>query len=255
MEILVRILIISDDDAFVAKLRDLVSHPQVEVDVAKTVPEKSVYNFYVLGESVHITEAVDNIKKHNEGSPIYLAGAVCDKNVPVRKMTKCNIIGCLENEEEMRDFVKQVSSFCKHRSKLTKAVSKLDCLVSGDLKALTRELKQTESDRFVDYIQNHSLPMVLVSCEYDVLHANAAMEKMIGTKLAGTPASTYWEDPELLDRAVFDLKKKGQVLGREATLKTINGELVKVKLYSSLHTDSEGNWLNTRCLFVPIDPD
>lgn len=254
METLVRILIIDDDTVFVKRLRDLVAHPQVVIDIATTIPEDIFYHFYILGGSVDITEAVDKIRINNEGSPIYLSGPVCNKNVPVRKMVKCNIIDCLEKDEDMRGFVKKVSSFCKQRAILREAACKLEHLVSGDLKALARQLKKTESDRFVDFIQNHPLPMVLISRECDILHANTAMEKMIGTKLPGASASLYWFDPKELDRAIFDLKEQGQLLGREATLKNIHGEPIQVKLYTSLHNDAEGNWLNTRCLFVP-NPD
>jgi len=97
--------------------------------------------------------------------------------------------------------------------------------------------------------------MVLVDREVDVLHANTAMEEMIGTKLPGSSAVKYWADSKELERAVFDLKEKGQLLGREVTLKNIHGGLLQMKLYSSLHHDKDGNWLNTRCLFVPIDLD
>lgn len=253
METLVRILIIDDNPAFVKRLRDLVSHPQIVVDNAAAVPENIFYNFYILGNSANITRAVDRIRKNNEGSPIYLSGSICDKNVPVRKMVKCNIIDCLENEESMRGFVKKVNSFCRQKEKLRKAASKLDFLKAGDLESLTRQLKKTESERFVDYIQNHPLPMVLVSCEGDILHANTAMEEMVGNKLPGVSASTFYDDPKELDKVIFDLKEKGQLLGREVTLKNIHGELLRMKLYTSLHNDAEGNWLNTRCLFVPID--
>jgi PAS domain S-box-containing protein len=153
----------------------------------------------------------------------------------------------------MVSFVKKVNTICRQNKRLREASIKLDCLKSGDLQTLSRQLKQTESSRFVDFIQNHPLPMVLVDREYDILHANAAMEKIIGTRLPGASAATYWEDSDELDRAIFDLKEKGQLLGREATLKSLDGKLIKVKLYTSLHNDAEGNWLNTRCLFVPND--
>lgn len=255
MKTLVRILIIDDDTAFVKRLRDLVNHPQVVVDIAKEVPENIIYNFYILGGSIEIAEAIDKIKTNNEGSPIYLSGSICNKDVPVRKMLRCNIIDCLESDESMRSFAKKVSSFYKQQIRLSKAVIKLERLAAGDLETLARQIKQTESDRFVDYIQNHLLPMVLVSREGEILHANIAMEEIIGIKLPGTPAIMYWDDSKEFDRTILDLNKKGQLLGKEVTLKNIHGERLRVKLYSSLHTDTEGNWLNTRCLFVPICPE
>jgi hypothetical protein len=76
MEISVRILIIDDDTEFVKRLRDLVAHPQVLVDTAKDIPE-DFYNFYVLGSTANIADAIDKIREFNEGSPIYLFGSVC----------------------------------------------------------------------------------------------------------------------------------------------------------------------------------
>lgn len=253
METLVRILIVDDNRMFVKRLCDLISHPQVMVDIVTIVPEDIFYNFYILGGSTEITEAIDHIRKRNEGSPIYLSGPVCDKKIPVRKMIKCNIIDCLESDESMQRFAKKVTSFCRQKTKMREASSKLDFLKAGDLKALTRQLKKTESDRFVDYIQNHPLPMALVDREGNILHANTAMEDMIGTKLSGVFAATFWVDAKEFNRTTLDLKEKGQLLGREVTLKNIQGEQLHLKLYSSLHNDTEGNWLNTRCLFVPID--
>lgn len=252
MKTLVRILILDDNRVFVKRLRDLVSHPQVIVDIATIVPEDIFYNFYILGGSTKIIEAIDHIRKNNEGSPIYLSGPVCNAKVPVRKMVKCNIVDCLENDESVQRFAKKIGFFCRQKAKMCEASSKLDSLKAGDLKALTRQLKQAESDRFVDYIQNHPLPMVLVSREGNILHANTAMEVMIGTKLSGAFASAFWVDPKKFDKTVSDLKEKGQLLGREVTLKNIHGEQLRLKLYSSLHNDAKGNWLNTRCLFVPI---
>lgn len=253
MEILVRILIIDDDQAFVKRLRDLVAHPQVFVDHVTKIPEDALYHFFVLGGPIQITEAIDKIQGFNEDSLIYLSGNTCSAVVPVRKMIKCNIVDCLDNDSSLRTFVKKISSTCKQKVKMREASNKLDCLKAGDLKSLTRQMKKAESDRFVDYIQNHPLPMVLVSRECDILHANVAMENMIGTKLSGASAATYWADTDELDKAVFDLKEKGQLLGREVTLKNIDGELLLLKLYTSLHNDAEGNWLNTRCLFVPLN--
>jgi len=253
VETLVRILIICDDKEFVNDIKKQITHPQVMVYTSSIIPEDESYNFYVLGGSLQIAEAVDKIRKSNEGSPIYLVGSMCDAKVPVRKMIKCNIVDCLENQQKINDFVKKVNSFCNQKIKMRKTSSKLDCLKAGDLESLAREMKQTESRRFVDYIQNHPLPMVLVSRECDILHANSAMEDMIGTKLPGMSAATYWVDPKKLDETICDLEKEGQLLGREVTLKNIDGEHLSMKIYTSIHTDEEGNWLNTRCLFVPTD--
>jgi PAS domain S-box-containing protein len=236
VETLVRILIVDDDMTFVQRIRDLVSHPQIAVDDLAPIPE-----------------SINEIRLNNKNSPIYLFGSVCNRRICIRDIIECNISGCLENDEGIRSFVKKVNSLCRHKAKLREAGSKLDCLKSGDLKTLARQLKKTESERFVDYIQNHPLPMILVSRESDILHANSAMEKMIGTKLPGMSATMFWMNPEEFERAVFDLKEKGQILGRETTLKNVHGEQLRVKLYTSLHSDKNGNWLNTRCLFVPID--
>lgn len=253
MKTLVQILIISVDEAFVKRVVELMDHPQITVDSAKLIPEDISYDFYVLNGSTNIAGSIDKIREFHEGTPIYLSGAICSEKVPIRKMCKCNIVACLEKDDDLRKFVKEVNSCCKQRLKIHEASCKLDHLKSGDLEALARQLKRTESDKFVDYIQNHPLPMVLVNREGEVMHANAAMEDMIGTKLSGISASVFWENAEAFDDTVFDLKEKGQLLGREVALKNIHGRQLLLKLYTSLHRDKEGEWLNTRCLFVPID--
>ncbi len=254
MKTLVRILIVDDDRMFVKRLRDLIAHPQIIVDNNIAVAKDLFYDFCVIGSSAKTTEALDTIRTYSAGSSIYLSGPACNQSVPIRKMIKCNIIDCLENDENIRNFIKNVNSLVKQKAKLHKASCKLDCLQAGDLDALTQHLKKTESDKFVDYIQNHPLPMVLVDREGEVMHANSSMEDMIGTKLSGIMASVFWEDAEAFDNTVYDLKEKGQLLGREVTLKNIHGKLLKLKLYTSLHYDKHDEWLNTRCLFVPIDP-
>ncbi len=253
MKTLVQILIISDDRALVKRLTELTDHPQIVVSSAKEIHEDIHYDFYVLDGPTNVTESIDKIREFHEGTPICLSGAICNESVPIRKMYKCNIIACLEKDDDLKKFVKEVSSYCNQKLKIHKASCKLDQLKAGDLKTLTHHLKKTESDKFVDYIQNHPLPMVLVSREGEVMHANTAMEDMIGTKLPGISASVFWVDAEAFDDTVFDLKEKGQLLGREVTLKNIHGRQLPLKLYTSLHRDKKGEWLNTRCLFVPTD--
>lgn len=252
MKTLVQILILNDDETFVKRVTELTDHPQVIVDAGKMVPENTRYDFYILGGD-NIVEALDKIREFHEGTPIYLSGDICESRIPICKIIKCNVFACLQEESDLRDFVKNISSCCKQKLKIYEASRKLDHLKSGDLEALTRQLKKTESDKFVDYIQNHPLPMVLVNREGEVMHANAAMEDMVGTKLPGIKASVFWVDAEAFDNTVFDLKEKGQLLGREVTLKNIHGRQLSFKLYSSLHRDKDGEWLNTRCLFVPTD--
>ncbi len=252
METLVHILIISDNEDLVKQVQNLVNHPQVIVDSATIVPQDQTYNFYILG-GPRLTDAIDRIREFHEDSDIYLSGSVCTADVPIRKMIKCNIVGCLESEDEIRYFAQKVDSFRKQKCRLREVSCTLDRLKAGDLKDLTRQLKKAESEKFVDYIQNHPLPMVLVSREYDVLHANKAMEDMIGTRLSGASAASYYVDSSELEDVVIELEKKGQVLGVTVTLKNIDGESFPMKIYTSLHRDRSGNWLNTRCLFVPIE--
>lgn len=253
MKTLVQILIISDNRTFVKRVTELVNHPQIVVNSEKTIPENLCYDFYVLNGVVNITESIDRIREFHKGTPIYLSGSVCKENVPIKKMCECNIVACLENDNDLRNFVKEIGSYCKQKLRIYEASCKLDHLQSGDLEMLVQQLKKPESDKFVDYIQNHPLPMVLVNREGEVMHANTAMEDMIGTKLPGISASVFWVDTNAFDDTVFDLKEKGQLLGREVTLKNIHGKTLRLKLYSSLHRDKKDEWLNTRCLFVPVD--
>jgi len=253
VETLVRILVISNDDKFVKRIKDLTSHPQVIVRHETSVPDDPIYHFYILGSPGCILTAIDKIREIDEGCPIYLAGAVCEEKIPVRKLIRCHIADCLETEVGLKSFMKRVRTFRQQQIKIREASTKLDCLKAGDLQALASQMKRTESERFVDYIQNHPLPMVLVSREGEVLHANVAMETMIGSKLPGMPASHFWMNPDEYDEMSFELKEEGQLLGREVALKNIDGNVVRLKLYTSLHCDSSGEWLNTRCLFVPSD--
>ena len=252
MKTLVQILIVSENEDLVKKITESTDHPQVVVDTGDVVPEKNRYDFYVLDEK-DIVNSFDRIREFHAGTPIYLSGSICNANIPICKIIKCNVAACLQKDSDLRNFAKEVSSCYKQKLKIHETSCKLDHLKSGDLEALARQLRKTESDKFVDYIQNHPLPMVLVSREGEVMHANTAMEDMIGTKLPGISASSFWEDSKTFDDTVFDLKKKGQLLGQEVTLKTIHGKRVSLKLYTSLHRDKDGEWLNTRCLFVPID--
>lgn len=248
MKTLVRILIITDNDAFVKSLKDLIDHPQIDVDSSAKIPQGASYNFYVLDSS----DELNKIELINEGSPIYLSDHICDTSVPIRNIIKCNIVGCLDDVDGMSNFVTHVRKFRKQKSKMHEVSTKLDCLKSGDFESLARKMQKTESERFVDYIQNHPLPMVLVNCGGDVLHANVAMEDLIGCKLPGLSASKYWLDTNAFDKTLCELKKEGQLLGREVTLKSIDGESLQMKLYTSIHYDDSDNWINTRCLFVPI---
>ncbi len=252
MKTLVQILVISDDDTFVKHLLEVTDHPQVTVDSAQMVPEKGSYDFYVLGNN-HITKSLDRIRKFDTGTPVYLHGSVCSASIPICTILKSNVVACLQNKDDLRGFAKEISSCCRQKLKIHEASRKLDHLKSGDLEALTRQLRKTESNKFVDYIQNHPLPMVLVNRESEVMHANAAMEDMIGMKLPGILASAFWEDKDAFDDTIYDLKEKGQLLGREVTLKNIHGKSLRLKLYTSLHRNADGDWLNTRCLLVPID--
>lgn len=252
MDTFVRILIVGDG-SLVKQLEDALSHPQIVIDHTSQIPENKPYHFYVLGGSVEIGKATNAIRKANEGSPIYLHGSICKETVPIKKLLKCNIAACLDCEEGMADFINEVKSFQKRRVQIHEAACKLDSLKVGDLKTLAKQIKKAKSERFVDYIQNHPLPMVLVSREAEVLHANTSMEKTIGTRLPGIQASKYWVDKKEFERAVRDLKREGQLLGREVTLKNVNGQPISMKLYTSLHYDESGDWDNTRCLFVPTE--
>lgn len=248
----VRILIVGDE-SLANKIRDILTHPQIIVDRASSVPEDRHYHFYVLGGQIDAIRAVDAIRIYGEGSPIYLSGSICDESLPIRQLLKCNLAACLESEEGMNDFINDVRSAIKQRAKIHEASCRLDCLKSGDLKTLARQMTRTKSERFVDYIQNHPLPMVLVSSEGEVLHANAAMESAIGSRLPGMKAESFWVDQNDFLETLQELKKEGQLLGREVTLKNIDGKPLQMKLYTSLHYNKAGNWLNTRCLFVPTE--
>lgn len=250
-ECIITVLIIDDDPDFVNRIREKVG-PGVVLEHKNSVGNVNhSHDFYILGNSKNVIQSIETIREADKGGEILLFESACEKDVSLKRSLHWNLSGCIDKNVETLS--KLLQNSYKTRTKMHEASSKLDLLKAGDLQILTRQLKKAESEKFVDFIQNHPLPMVLVDCEYDVLYANKALEKMIGTKLSGAPASMYWADPDKLDKVACDLKKEGQLLGREVTLKNIHGELLQMKLYTSIHCDSSGNWINTRCLFVPID--
>lgn len=252
MNPLARILILDDNSDLVKEIEDLVRHPQIEVKHSTDMPEQ-VYDFYILGDGIDIVAALDALRNEDEQIPIYLTGDACQVSVQLWELVGCQILGCLESEKDMKRFHKHVSSFWKSQACMREASQKLDALKAGDLDTLSTMMLKTESERFVDFIQNHPISMVLVSRRGDILHANASMEKMIGTKLAGMPASSFWKNPDDFTDAMFYLEKEGQLLGKEVTLKNMDGEDLPLKLYSNLHYGDDGDWLNTRCLFIPCN--
>lgn len=253
METLVSILVVDPEQKFVGGIEELMNHPQVSVDCADSVPDDKEYDFYILSENNRIIEALDIIRTKFGNAPVYLAGGACHAKVPIQSLVKITIVGCLQDKEGLVEFIQHVTSSCKQQIKLQQASTKLDCLKSGDYRSLAKHMSKTGSEQFVDYIQNHPLPMLLVSREGEVLHANIAMENLIGMKLSGLDAFTFWADVQEFNDALLELKKKGQILGRKIVLKDIHGSSIGVKLYTSLHSDNHGVWLNTRCLFVPLD--
>ena len=250
--VIMSVVIIDDDTDFFNQIEEKVANQRIVLDRTESVKDiDRTYDYYILGYSPDIAQSIEAIRETDAEGKILLFESACEKDVSLKKALLWNLSGCIKkNTETLSGLLRNAY---KTRAKMREASCRLDSLKAGDLQILTRQLKKAESEKFVDYIRNHPLPMVLVDCESDVLHANIAMEKMIGTKLPGAPASSFWADPEKLDKTVCDLKKEGQLLGREVTLKNIHGELLRLKLYTSIHRDSSGEWINTRCLFVPID--
>jgi hypothetical protein len=117
---------------------------------------------------------------------------------------------------------------------------------------LTAEMNHSKTIPFIDFVDNNLLPMVLVNSEYMVLHANQAMKNLTGNYV-GKPCASYWHNDKEHEAVISDLKKNGFIRGKKVTLKDTNGIPRTMKLYSSIHRDSNGKWINTRCLFVPVD--
>lgn len=122
----------------------------------------------------------------------------------------------------------------------------------GQLEKVTaeQELSFTKDDPFIDYVENHVLPMVFVSEDGMVLYSNKTMDEMVGFPCTGKPAWSYYATREGFDKAKKVFSSNTQVKGLTVILKC-HGKPQRATLYTSIHRDEDGKWLNSRCTFVP----
>ena len=124
------------------------------------------------------------------------------------------------------------------------------------LDALMWSSSNGEISYFQDYIENHQLPICLAAEDTTVIYCNEAMSRFLGKPLyeiIGKEQVKNWyaDQSEWNEIARFSLEK-GKVSGIKANIKTHNGDQ-PVLIYSSIHRDDEGKWINSRCLYVPLN--
>ena len=120
------------------------------------------------------------------------------------------------------------------------------------LEAITK----VESSEFEDYVTNHALPMILVDENGHILYWNRRLGQLIGKTLKEVKGKIardiIYENVEDFERVFQIIMEDGCITGSEALLKTKDGPRT-FKIYSNIHRDENGKWLNSRCVFVPAE--
>ena len=114
----------------------MVSHPQVVVEQGLEIPPDN-YHFYVLEDPI----LLDKIERIKGNSPIYFSERTCSLSVPIRKVAKRNVMGCLEGRG-VKEFVDKVKILRQQKAKINEASCVLDSLKIGDFKTLARQMKK-----------------------------------------------------------------------------------------------------------------
>ena len=106
---------------------------------------------------------------------------------------------------------------------------------------------------FRDYVENHELPMILVDEQITILYCNQAAQRFFSrsrTDIVGSNGRSLYADNTEFERLIQEIRIKGKVRGRKVHIKTSDGPCPCL-IYSSIHRE-DGQWINSRCLFVPL---
>ena len=117
-------------------------------------------------------------------------------------------------------------------------------------------ITKVSSSKFEDYVTNHALPMILVDENGQILFWNRRLGRLIGKTLKEVRGKVareiVYENPEDFDKLFQIIEDDGCVNGTEVSVKTKNGARA-FRVYSNIHRDDDDNWINSRCVFVPVD--
>ena len=115
-------------------------------------------------------------------------------------------------------------------------------------------MRPSETLIFQDYCDNHELPMIMVEEDTTVIYCNKAMSKFMGMpldKIVGEKVKNWWTGDKGT-QAYKTLKETGKLQGQEIQFKTPRGDCSGL-VYSSVHRGNDDEWLNSRCLVVPLE--
>lgn len=124
------------------------------------------------------------------------------------------------------------------------------------LEKVTKEQKHVFNGHcniYSDFVDNNLLPVVCAKEDGTIIYSNKAMNNLIGCHISNKHASSYYVDNNECTKVFQKISSNDKIYGLPVLLKRCDGQTVRCKLYSSIHRDEEGNWINTRCIFVPYD--
>lgn len=124
-------------------------------------------------------------------------------------------------------------------NKLQKAVQKQELVFSS------------APDVYADFVDNSVLPVVWAKEDGSIIYSNKAMDEMIGCQVSGKNASSYYFDQDERVSIQERLNSSNKINGLNVTLQKCDGQTIYCRLFTSIHRDKDGNWINTRCIFVP----
>lgn len=110
------------------------------------------------------------------------------------------------------------------------------------------------SEIFRDYVENHELPMFLVDEQADILYCNRAAQRFFNkplNKIIGFSGRNLYADHTEFERLIQEIRIKGRVRGRKVHINTSDGSWPCL-IYTSIRRNISGQWLNSRCLLVPL---
>ena len=109
------------------------------------------------------------------------------------------------------------------------------------------------SRSYRDHFENNQLPMVWADQDGTVINCNVAMASLLGKtkdEIVGHSVSSYAHPAK---KVVQALSEGDGCRDFSVEITTADGPM-SCRLYSNVHRDRDGNWINSRCVLVPGGP-
>lgn len=134
---MIRILIIDNDEQFVANIKNALSHIGVEIDHRERLASETLkYDFYVISKvKANVLDLVKDIRKKNKRASIFLECSA-GHNIPAKQLLRCDIEGVVDKvENDIKELVNAVTSYDRSTKKLQIASDNLDYIKKEMLKS------------------------------------------------------------------------------------------------------------------------